>query len=42
MEEIQNKEEREIVVVQNLIAALELKNAVFSFDSLHCQKKLAS
>lgn len=42
MEEIKNKEEREIVVVQNLIAALELKNAVFSFDSLHCQKKLAS
>lgn len=40
MEEIQNKEEREIVVVQNLIAALELKNSVFSFDSLHCQKNL--
>ncbi|QKQ74016.1 ISAs1 family transposase [Nostoc sp. TCL240-02] len=40
MEEIQNKEEREIVVVQNLIAALELKNAVFSFDSLHRQKNL--
>ena len=42
MEKFENKENSEIVIVQNLIAALDLKNAVFSFDSLHCQKKLAS
>ncbi|WP_414573543.1 hypothetical protein [Nostoc sp. CCY 9925] len=42
MEKFDNKEKSEIAVVQNLIAALDLKDAVFSFDSLHCQKKLAS
>lgn len=42
MEKLENKEESEIVIVQNLIAALDIKDAVFSFDSLHCQKKLAS
>ncbi|MBN3943630.1 MAG: ISAs1 family transposase [Nostoc sp.] len=40
MEKLQNNEESEIVVVQNLIAALELKNSVFSSDSLHRQKNL--
>jgi hypothetical protein len=42
MEKFDNKEESEIQTVQNLIVALELKDAVLSFDSLHCQKKLAS
>jgi DDE_Tnp_1-associated len=42
MEKFENKSESEIQVVQHLIAALDLKDAVFSFDSLHCQKKLAS
>jgi DDE_Tnp_1-associated len=42
MKQLKNKEESEIQVVQNLITALDLKGAVFSFDSLHCQKKLAS
>lgn len=42
IEKFENKQESEIVIVQNLIAALDLKDAVFSFDSLHCQKKLAS
>lgn len=42
MEKFNNKEASEIQTLQNLIAALELKDAVLSFDSLHCQKKLAS
>ncbi|MEI2581243.1 ISAs1 family transposase [Scytonema sp. PRP1] len=42
MQKFDNKKESEIVIVQNLIAALDIKGAVFSFDSLHCQKKLAS
>lgn len=42
MEKFDNKEDSEIQVVQNLMAALDIKGAVFSFDSLHCQKKLAS
>jgi predicted transposase YbfD/YdcC len=42
MEKLENKEKSEIQVVQNLITALDLKGAVFSFDSLHCQKKLVS
>lgn len=42
MEKLENKEESEIATVQNLIAALDIKGAVFSFDSLHCQNKLAS
>ncbi|MFN6492565.1 ISAs1 family transposase [Nostoc sp. DedQUE03] len=42
MEKFEKKQESEIVILQNLITALDLKDAVFSFDSLHCQKKLAS
>jgi hypothetical protein len=42
MDKLENKEESEIQTVQNLIAALDINGAVFSFDSLHCQKKLAS
>nr|MDZ8038351.1 ISAs1 family transposase [Nostoc sp. CreGUA01] len=41
IEKFENKDKSEIQVVQNLIAALDIKGAVFSFDSLHCQKKLA-
>lgn len=39
LEKFENKQESEIVVVQNLMAALDLQGAVFSWDSLHCQKK---
>lgn len=42
LEKFENKQESEIVVVQNLIAALALQGAVFSLNSLHCQKKPAS
>lgn len=42
MDKFDNKKESEITIVQNLITTLDLKSAVFSFDSLHCQKKLAS
>ena len=42
MEKFENQDKSEIAVVQNLIAALALKDAVFSFDCLHCQKKLAN
>ncbi|NES25848.1 MAG: ISAs1 family transposase [Symploca sp. SIO3E6] len=41
MEKFANKQESEIAVVSNLIAALDIKDAVFSLDALHCQKKLA-
>jgi hypothetical protein len=41
MEKFANKQESEIAVVQNLIAVLDIKDAVFSLDALHCQKKLA-
>jgi hypothetical protein len=42
MDKFDNKKESEIAIVQNLITTLDIKGAVFSFDSLHCQKKLAS
>jgi hypothetical protein len=42
MDKFDNKKESEITIVQNLITTLDIKGAVFSFDSLHCQKKLAS
>ncbi|MEH2240151.1 hypothetical protein [Nostoc sp.] len=42
IKKLDNKEEGEIQVVQNLITALDIECAVFSFDWLHCQKKLAS
>ncbi len=42
MEKLENKQQSEIVTVQNLIAALDIKGAVLSLDSLHCQKKLVS
>jgi DDE_Tnp_1-associated len=42
MEKLENKQESEIQTVQNLIAVLEIKGAVFSLDSLHCQKKLVN
>jgi hypothetical protein len=42
MSKLENKSESEILTVQNLIVALDIKDAVFSLDSLHCQKKLAS
>jgi DDE_Tnp_1-associated len=41
MEKFENQHKSEIQVVQDLITALDLQGVVFSFDSLHCQKKLA-
>lgn len=40
MQKLENKHQSEIATVQNLIAALDIKGAVLTFDSLHCQKKL--
>ena len=37
---MENKKESEINVVQDLIKLLDLKGIVFTFDALHCQKKL--
>jgi DDE_Tnp_1-associated len=42
MNKFENKKESEIKVVQELITALDLTGVVLTFDSLHCQKKLAS
>jgi hypothetical protein len=42
LQTMNNKQTSEIATVQNLIAALDLKGVVFSFDALHCQKKLFS
>ncbi len=35
-----NKQTSEITTVRNLISVLDLNDVVFSFDALHCQKKL--
>ena len=37
---MENKGESEINVVRGLIELLDLKGVVFTFDALHCQKKL--
>ncbi|MEJ6484360.1 hypothetical protein N0Y54_24105 [Nostoc punctiforme UO1] len=42
VERVGNHETSEIQVVQDLITAMDLQGVVFSFDSLHCQKKLVS
>jgi hypothetical protein len=42
LQTMNNKQTSEIATVQNLIAALNLKDVVFSFDALHCQKKLSN
>ena len=42
LEQFRNKESSEIDVVQLLLANLELTGVVFTFDALHCQKKLSS
>jgi hypothetical protein len=39
LEQFRNKESSEIAVVQTLLATLQLEGVVFTFDSLHCQKK---
>ncbi len=39
---MENKKESEINVVRNLIELLDLKGVVFTFDALHCQKKLSN
>ncbi len=41
MEKFENQHKSEIQVVQELVTALGLEGLVLSFDSLHCQKKLA-
>jgi hypothetical protein len=40
LQQFHNKESSEIAVVQALLATLKLQGVVFTFDSLHCQKKL--
>ncbi|MFN6558749.1 MAG: ISAs1 family transposase [Nostoc sp. ChiSLP01] len=40
LQPMNNKQTSEITTVQNLIAALDLRGVVLSFDALHCQKKL--
>jgi hypothetical protein len=42
LQTMNNKQTSEIATVQNLVKALDLKNVVFSFDALHCQKKLCN
>lgn len=42
LQQFHNKETSEIAVVQALLASLKLQSVVFTFDSLHCQKKLLS
>lgn len=37
---MENKHESEINVVRDLIELLDLTGVVFTFDALHCQKKL--
>ena len=37
---MENKGESEINAVRDLIELLDLTNVVFTFDALHCQKKL--
>ncbi len=37
---MENKKGSEINVVRDLITLLDLKGVVFTFDALHCQKKL--
>ena len=40
LSQFHNKESSEIAVVQGLLTTLKLEGVVFTFDSLHCQKKL--
>ncbi|BAY25322.1 transposase [Calothrix sp. NIES-2100] len=40
LQQFHNKQSSEIAVVQSLLAALKLQGVIFTFDSLHCQKKL--
>lgn len=42
MDKLENKHSSEITTVQQLLKVLDIKGAVFSLDSLHCQKKLQS
>lgn len=42
LRQFQNQDNSEIGVVQAILSALDLSNVVFSFDALHCQKKLLS
>ena len=37
---MENKHESEINLVRDLIKLLDLTGVVFTFDALHCQKKL--
>ena len=39
VQQMNNKDQSEIISVRELIAALELKNIVLSMDAIHCQKK---
>jgi hypothetical protein len=42
LKQFENNEHSEIKVVQQLLQTLNLTGVVFTFDALHCQKKLCS
>ena len=42
LSQFDNKKSSEIAEVQALLGALNITDAVFTFDALHCQKKLSS
>jgi hypothetical protein len=42
MKKFENKKKSEIGIVQELVTTLDLAGVVFTFDSLHCQKKLVN
>jgi hypothetical protein len=42
LKQFHNKQSSEIAIVQALLATLKLEGVVFTFDALHCQKKLYS
>lgn len=42
LKQFQNHEQSEIKVVEQLLQTLNLTGVVFTFDALHCQKKLCS
>ena len=42
LSQFDHKKSSEIAAVQALLASLDITDAVFTFDALHCQKKLSS
>lgn len=40
-QDYQNKKESEISVVQHLLETLGIREVIFTFDALHCQKNVS-